>query len=178
IQASVAFYRRGRQLLGIGPQRCGFMRLRGPHAGPESYVNVARWTACLEDARPEETAILAELLDSRPGSWQAPALRDGWFTRVAFEDRDAIRLIAQSNWRHEVCGLFDPETASLALVDRDVVLSYGDPSCLHRLSAHLKDSQPVDFSALRIEAFPLGEKVEVGSALLLKRAEFQYLLTT
>jgi protein-L-isoaspartate(D-aspartate) O-methyltransferase len=47
-EAAVAFERRGDRLMSRGVDPCGFMRLRGPHAGPERYVPIGEWLAILE----------------------------------------------------------------------------------------------------------------------------------
>jgi protein-L-isoaspartate(D-aspartate) O-methyltransferase len=47
-EAVVAFERRGDRLVSRGVDPCGFMRLRGPHAGPERYVPIGEWLAILE----------------------------------------------------------------------------------------------------------------------------------
>jgi protein-L-isoaspartate(D-aspartate) O-methyltransferase len=43
VQASIAFIKRDRHLESVGVECAGFMRLRGPHSGPESYVRVDKW---------------------------------------------------------------------------------------------------------------------------------------
>jgi protein-L-isoaspartate(D-aspartate) O-methyltransferase len=47
-EAAVAFERHGDRLVSRGVVPCGFMRLRGPHAGPERYVPIGEWLAILE----------------------------------------------------------------------------------------------------------------------------------
>jgi protein-L-isoaspartate(D-aspartate) O-methyltransferase len=47
-EAVVAFERRGDRLVSRSVDPCGFMRLRGPHAGPERYVPIGDWLAILE----------------------------------------------------------------------------------------------------------------------------------
>ncbi len=174
MQASVAFRRAGDHLIGGELQRCGFMRLRGPHAGPEAYVNVDRWTACLEGPTEREIAVLSHLLRQPARVIPAPALDDGWFMRIAFEERGAIRLFALEDWRHEACGLFDGSATGLALVDGTTILSYGDPGCLRRLIDRLRDHAPMDMSALRIEAAPIDEPVEADTDLAVMRRDFWY----
>ena len=43
VQVSAAFVRDDAGLSSEGLCRCGFMRLRGPHAGPEAQVVVPGW---------------------------------------------------------------------------------------------------------------------------------------
>jgi protein-L-isoaspartate(D-aspartate) O-methyltransferase len=47
-EAVVAFERNGDRLVSRSVDPCGFMRLRGPHAGPERYVPIGEWLAILE----------------------------------------------------------------------------------------------------------------------------------
>jgi hypothetical protein len=44
VQASI--HRDGSDLVSIDVTPCGFMRLRGPHAGPETYFPLDGWVPC------------------------------------------------------------------------------------------------------------------------------------
>ena len=61
-QASVAFRKESNRLRGISVEPAGFMRLRGPNAGPEYHVRLDGWIASLEDPHPDQVTMLADLL--------------------------------------------------------------------------------------------------------------------
>src|ERR1700694_1133511 len=176
VQASVAFTRSGTKLLGSTPERCGFMRLRGPHAGPELYVAAGTWTACLEGAADEEVAMLSELLQSQPKRQRALFLREGWFTRLAFARRDAIRLSYPTDWSHEAAGLFDPVQRSLALVDRGLIVSFGSDNCAEELVSMLPDIERFDLSSRQVVAVPKADFQPslAPGGLLITRDDFVY----
>jgi protein-L-isoaspartate(D-aspartate) O-methyltransferase len=91
VEALVAFERHGSRLVSRTVDRCGFMRLRGPHAGPERHLRVGEWFAVLERPSRKDCEMLADLL-RRPLAEEP--LRDdlprGWFARLSFDEQDAI----------------------------------------------------------------------------------------
>ena len=65
-EAVAAFERRGDRLVSRGVDPCGFMRLRGPHAGPERYVPIGEWLAILETPAVEGNRKPATPYANRP----------------------------------------------------------------------------------------------------------------
>lgn len=61
VQASVAFRKHGDRLVSESVRPCGFMRLRGPNAGPEALVTVDGWVACVDQLRPTDIQTLRGL---------------------------------------------------------------------------------------------------------------------
>jgi protein-L-isoaspartate(D-aspartate) O-methyltransferase len=167
IQVSVAFVREEDRLRSTSAHGCGFMRLRGPHAGPETQVIVRgwadrvdgttperEWIAAIESAVPERVAELRALLaePATATSVALPAL--GWTTRLALEERDTIALSGRQSWWHLACGLFTPERHSLAVFDAGRIVSFGDPFCADRLHDVLPELLPLHLGDLEIEARP------------------------
>jgi protein-L-isoaspartate(D-aspartate) O-methyltransferase len=167
IQMSVAFVRDGDRLRSASAVGCGFMRLRGSHAGPEAQVLVAgwadrvpgatperEWLAAVELASPDELAQLRALLRG-PATVTAVALPAiGWTARLALDEPDAIALSGRKTWWHFAGGLFSPERDSLAVYDAGQIVAFGDGFCAGRLRARLLELAPLDVRALRIEAVP------------------------
>jgi protein-L-isoaspartate(D-aspartate) O-methyltransferase len=77
-EAVVAFERREDRLVSRGVDPCGFMRLRGPHAGPERYVPIGDWLAILETPTVQ---------GDRDPPGEAPTDRTGTGTTAAASDR-------------------------------------------------------------------------------------------
>ncbi len=104
LQASVAFQKQGDRLRSVSVEAAGFMRLRGPHAGPERYVRINEWWASLDKISPENIAILRDLLATAPRVEPAPVLPQGWFRRFALEASGAISFSHRDDWRHVMGG--------------------------------------------------------------------------
>jgi protein-L-isoaspartate(D-aspartate) O-methyltransferase len=165
LQVSVAFAREVDRLRSTSAHGCGFMRLRGAHAGPEMQVVVPgwrdrvdgatperEWVAAVEDAAPEHVAALRALLAGPIRSAPVPLPAPGWTTRLALEEPDTIALSGRETWWHFACGLFAPQGDSLAVFDAGQVLSFGDPLCGDRLRARLPELAPLQLRDLEIEA--------------------------
>lgn len=157
IEALVAFARRGDRLVSRSVDPCGFMRLRGPHAGPERYVRTGEWFTLLEGASPDDAALLEGLLHLEPSEEPLRAeLPAGWFPRLSLREPDAIKLVAAGDTDTTIAGLFDRRAKSLALVGEGRIRVYGGDTALHRLRDHLPAlrDRPLDLHHLRIEALP------------------------
>ena len=182
-QVVVAFERRGDRLTSRTVDPCGFMRLRGPHAGPEEYVHVGGWAAALEHVTAEQAELLAALLEQAPVEEELGGeLPEGWFARLAFEATDPILLSRVDDPRSLLCGLFDREAGSLALVADGRVLVHGGDAALRRLRDHLPDlrHRPLDVRSLRIEAVRAGARAggpAPGGGVVLPRPSFDLLVT-
>lgn len=174
IQASVAFRRDGAHLKSVSIEPCGFMRLRGPHAGPEGYVIVGGWSAALDAPAPEAVSVLRDLLGSTPGAETLPDLPHGWLMRVLLTEPGAITLSDRpTRW---AAGLFDPASRSLALVDGDRLLRFGDEAAVRRLREHVASARPIAVRDLEITASPdVGAAARPG-AWVLRRPTFTFTL--
>lgn len=156
LQVSIAFHREGDRLRSVSVAPCGFMRLRGPHAGPERYVKVYDWDATLEGPGDEEIAILRDVCREPPRSEPAPPLLPGWFVPIALEESGAITLSQWKGGDRYALGIFDSTDRSLAVVEGQRILTFGGGAArariLHRLVA---EPRPVGLRNLRVDAVPV-----------------------
>jgi protein-L-isoaspartate(D-aspartate) O-methyltransferase len=167
VQVSAAFVRNDTTLSSESLVGCGFMRLRGPHAGPDANVVVPgwadrvdgatqehEWTAAIEYATPERVAQLRDLITGPVASEPMPLPVPGWTTRLALEEPDVIALSGRGTWWHFAGGLFSPDRHSLALLDAGMIVSFGDPYCRERLRARLPELEPLALADLDVTAVP------------------------
>jgi protein-L-isoaspartate(D-aspartate) O-methyltransferase len=184
VEALVAFERHGDRLVSRGVDPCGFMRLRGPHAGPERYVRMGDWFTLLEGVSPDDAALLESLLELQPSDEPLSAeLPAGWFTRLSLREPDAIKLVAAGDTDTTFAGLFDRRAKSLALVGAGRIQVYGGDASLRRLRDRLPAlrDRPLDLHHLEIEALP-ARATETQDAprhgtLVVRRPSFDLLLT-
>jgi protein-L-isoaspartate(D-aspartate) O-methyltransferase len=184
VEALVTFARRGDRLVSRSVDACGFMRLRGPHAGPERYVRMGEWFTLLEGASPDDAAVLDSLLQLQPSEEPLRAeLPTGWFTRLSLREPDTIKLVAAGNHDTARAGLFDRGAKSLALVGEGRIQVYGGDAALRRLRDRLPAlrDRPLDLHHLEIEALPTRagaarEPTRPGT-LVLRRPSFDVLLS-
>ncbi len=156
VQASIAFRKDNNSLTSVSVEPCGFMRLRGPHRGPESYVTLETWEAGLDHAEPSSLDVLRELLQENPRSEPAPDLPKGWAVRLwlALSEPKAITMVDRENWRRGAWGVFDPESKSLALIVDDVLQTYGSESARATFLKRVKGAEPQDIRKLSVRAHP------------------------
>jgi protein-L-isoaspartate(D-aspartate) O-methyltransferase len=164
VQVSVAFVRDDDGLHSRSLCACGFMRLRGPHAGPDAHVVVpgwrahvdgpspADWIAAFEHATPERVGGLRDLLRTKPAVTAAPLPPVGWTARLALSEPDPIELAGRTGPRAHAFGLFAPELASLAVYEAGRVVAFGSPACAERLQARLPELAPLRVEDLDIRA--------------------------
>jgi len=165
---AVAFEKVGPLLTSRSMAYCGFMPLRGPHAGPESRTVVSRWeettprgrepswVAAFPDAARERCDVLRALLAGGvTRTVPTPPPVAGWNVRLVLEEPDPIHLfeIGALPPRNAV-GLFDAAQGSLALVEGGSITSFGADSCLERVAARITTGEPFDLVAQRITATP------------------------
>jgi protein-L-isoaspartate(D-aspartate) O-methyltransferase len=165
VHVSVAFARhgQGRRLHSRSVEGCGFLPLRGPHAGPETFVKVqpGLW-ASLEPEHATAAALdlVRRLLATTPIQEPAPGLAEGWFARLALATPDAIQLLPFGGGQLELeevsSGLLDPAAGGLALVLEQAhqLIGFGDPAPLAALRTHLATSRPLDLRLLKIQVVP------------------------
>jgi len=163
VHVSVGFAPTGRHLRSRSVEGCGFLPLRGPHAGATTFAKVqpGLW-ASLEDATDATLTLLGELLTTTPTREPAPGLPEGWFARLALAAPGAIQLLPAEGQRWELeevsGGLLDPAADGLALVLEQAgqLIGFGDPAPLVALRRHLATSRPLDLRSLEIQAVPAG----------------------
>jgi protein-L-isoaspartate(D-aspartate) O-methyltransferase len=118
-QASVALRPDGGGLISDDVCPCGFMRLRGPHAGPEAYASVAEWVVSLDDRDDRRLDALERLLGAPPGVEPAPTLPDGWFTKLALSEPAAVQMWTPgAPWKSRQ-GVLLPDGSGLSVVEDD-----------------------------------------------------------
>jgi protein-L-isoaspartate(D-aspartate) O-methyltransferase len=171
----VTFERRRSRLVSVGLDWCGFMRLRGDHAGPEAWVVVEDWTASMVDPDPDGVRRLAELVAGAASTESAPLAPAWWFARLAMEEPGAIQLVALADWRHRAWGVFDPDALSLAVTDGQSLVSYGGDQARRRLLAFLDGCRPLELRELAIEAIPIDEPVP-SQAVVLERRHHRFII--
>jgi methyltransferase of FxLD system len=146
IQASIAFRRDGADLVSVDVAPCGFMRLRGPHAGPEAFVSLDGWVLCDDATDSSQRDTVRRLLETPAAITQAPKLASEWFTGVAMSHPNPIRMwTAREPWLDRQ-GIMLPDRQGLALTEGDRVLTFGDARARDELlrvattsSGHLED---------------------------------------
>ena len=107
----------------------------------------------------------------------APLGAMGWTTRLALEERDVIQFGGRNTWWHVAYGLFDVTHASLAFVDGELLVGFGDQTCFERLHARVPELRPLDLERLKIEAIrhPAPETGEKN--ICLSRPSFDLIIT-
>jgi protein-L-isoaspartate(D-aspartate) O-methyltransferase len=184
VEALVAFERRGDRLVSRSVDPCGFMRLRGPHAGPERYLRMGEWFTLLEGASAADAMLLEALLQLQPSDESLGGeLPAGWFARLSLREPDAIKLASSGDTDLTISGLFDRRAKSLALVGDGRVHVYGGDAALRRLRDRLPDlhDNPLDLRRLRVEAVATRARPDPAAtpsgALVLARPSFDLVLT-
>jgi protein-L-isoaspartate(D-aspartate) O-methyltransferase len=175
-EASIAFRKNGGRLVSESVEHCGFMRLRGPKAGPESYVPVNGWLACLDDVRSHDVEVLGGLLAAEPRETEIPPPPKGWFERLALEEPRAIRLVTPENPHRDAAGVFDPQAHSIAVVEGQLLRTYGGDTASLRLKQWLGTDVSFCVDRLRVEAAPSGTIVD-RDGWILPRPEFTFIAT-
>lgn len=176
LQASVAFQKSGTYLRSLSVAPCGFMRLRGPHAGPEGFVRVGEWLVRFDGPSEEWIEIVQRLLAETPRRTALDGLPKGWFLPVAFEEPGAISMGHVSDWRRERRGIFDPSRGGLAVVEGEALISCGDEAATVRLHERLHEGRAVIFRVLQVEAFPSRTTVDAAGRWVLQRPHFTFAL--
>lgn len=174
LQASIAFRRQGESMRSLSVEPCGFMRLRGPHAGPEQYVRLNGWEAILEGASAEEIGVLRDLCETSPRQDPAPDLRPGWFLPIALEEPGAITFSRWQACEQWAAGIFDCAERSLAVVAGGQILTFGGDSARIRLGERLAQTRPINLRALQVDAVPVTRTAGGRPTWVLPRAHFRF----
>lgn len=158
LQLSLAFRKDGDELRCVDSLPCGFMRLRGPHAGPECYREVAPAVmASLDRDDSEVVRALTGLLAGRPTIMGIPALAEGWMVRLMLDERHPVQLSG-----HVPTGVaagvlrLEPEQGLALVVGRELWV-YGAAAVGEELVGRLRAAGPLPLSRLRVRAVPTGD---------------------
>lgn len=190
LQVSVSFTRADRILRSSSVQPCGFMRLRGAGAGPESYRPVGTWHVSAERLEDSSARVLERLLDAPATSEPVPAppVSRGWLVRLALAGSRALLLVDEPRGR-VAAGLYDPRTGSLVLAEgtggslghwTPQTVSYrGGNELLPALLAVLAKPEPLEVEQLQLLAVRRGDPLAdpgSGRTWRLDRPEHRFLV--
>jgi protein-L-isoaspartate(D-aspartate) O-methyltransferase len=174
VQASIAFRKQRDRLLSESVRRCGFMRLRGPQAGPEAYVPVGSWLAYLDEVRPGDVELLNALLATNPRAEAITPPPDGWFERLALDHPDAIRLVTPNTAKRDAAGIFDRKSEGLAVIQGGNLRIYGGDEARGRLMQWLTDGETFSLERLHVEA---ASSAQAHEGWVIRRPELTFVLT-
>jgi protein-L-isoaspartate(D-aspartate) O-methyltransferase len=166
---------------------CGFMPLQGAHGGPQRRATLHAWPdpsganpetrmiAVLDDASADRVTGLEDLLRETPSVTPAPQLSPGWNVRLALDQPDAIAFAGLSGKFRLAAGLFYMDEPSLAVVEGEHVVSFGEPGGRERLVTTLRTATPIDTRDLRIKAVP-HQAEHAASRSLIVRPSFDLVI--
>ncbi|MGC0415695.1 methyltransferase domain-containing protein [Embleya sp. AB8] len=170
-------------LTSVSVTRCGFLQLRGPHAGPgRTHALTGDLAVIGEDLPPAALDVLRELLDH--GAVDAgPVLGpvDTRLTGFALAEPRSVLFLGHpgdgTTW-----GLFDPKLPALAVLMRDRILVYGDRDAAVELYYGVAGAPVVNAERLRVEAVPVGTNfpaapASAGRSWTVERDHHHYRLT-
>ncbi len=180
-QFAVGFQKDGERLQSVAVTDCGFMRLRGPHAGTETFATVHGWTIGLDEPDPPRVAVLEALLAREPRVEAAPPGPWGWPTRLLLEEQHSIALSRDNDWRKSGWGLLDvsgePSLAFVTARTWDYKLyTFGNDTARGRLLEWLAGTaRPLYVRHLSIEALP-STVAPPQDGLAVRRPNFQFII--
>ncbi|HEV2359701.1 MAG TPA: DinB family protein [bacterium] len=179
-EVAVAFHNRAGCLRSVAVILCGFMRLRGPHAGPETFVTVRDWFIPLEEPDPVRLAALETVLACEPRVEPAPPGLQGWWARLLLEEPRAITLGRKGEWRKNGCGILEVgERPGLAFVTARTwdhqLYTFGSDAARAMLLERLVGIRPLDVRDLTIEAIA-ATAPQPQDGMVLRRRNFQFVL--
>lgn len=180
-QISVAFQRDGERLRSASVEGCGFMRLRGPHAHPETHLRVHGWDVSLDEPDPARAATLVTLLGVEPRIEPAPAGPPGWRNRLILEEARAIVLTPEDDWQYEsrAHGILDAASPSLSFITSPArgrqLFTFGSDAAREALLSRLAGTRGLDLRRLRIDAIP-SHTPPPQDGMVLRRPNFQFVL--
>ncbi|MFI9402074.1 protein-L-isoaspartate O-methyltransferase [Nocardia sp. NPDC052316] len=179
IELSVRFSKTDGVLVGRSAVHCAFLRLRGEHAGPDSYRSITdtHFATC-ESLSAERLGILRMLLTTTPTTEPLPTLSQHWFATLALHDPRAIQVFTLADPVDISFGLLDADQHSLVLLGGDGLRSYGGPAARNELDTALAQLHPVDPAQLTITATPVAQlkspALDQDSAVTIVRRHFRY----
>ncbi len=188
LQFSISFVKTDEGLLKSRSIRpCGFMRLRGAFAGPETYLEIDGITVGLEDSSQLDVEGLRRLLETPPRDHSLPELlppeNRGLIDYLALQ-REALISLADHERQKLDCeyafGLLDgAESMALLVLDpRDwrqltpIVRIYGEESAFLRLRQLAEEWEAHGRPRLEqatIIAAPVGSSLTMGQIVIRKK---------
>jgi len=161
LELSIGLVRCGKELRSASVQPCGFVRIRGPHAGSSGRLRLDDGAVLLADwVAGSDTEQLAAMLRADPvDAGPTGKLPEGWTVTLALEAPYPLVLVTPESGRP---GLYDPDGDGIAVVDGDRIVCYGDPAAVRLLREHLAAAQPVRETELRVIVRPAGAEPPPG----------------
>lgn len=175
-ELAVAFTQRGDHLRSTSIDWCGFMRLRGGHAGPERWVRLGEWTATVVADDAGATARLGELLATPGRPSASPTLPAWWFARLAIIEPGAIQLVHVDDPTRMMWGVFDPTDSSLALVAGGRLVVWNEEGSAGDRLRRILAAEPIDLARVSVEAHPLGAPIP-RHVVTLSRRDHQFAIS-
>ena len=181
-QVAVAFERDGERLRSVGVSDCGFMRLRGPHAGTETFMTVHGWTIPLDEPDPIRVAALQTLLGLEPRTEPAPPGPWGWPNRLLLEEPRALSLSRDNDSCKLAWGLLDISgEPSLVFVTArtwdNKLYAFGGDAARGSLLDWLTRARPLYVRHLSVEALP-ATAAPPSDGVVFRRRHFQFMIRT
>ena len=179
IELSVAFERRGTELVSRSVRPCGFVRLRGPHAAPSgSFLLEGIGTVLADWADEAQQEQLRSVLATTPvDGGPIDTLPEGWSTRLALEQSHPVAVLQAAGHMMIRPGLHDPAGGGVALVHGGRLAGHGHPGAMRLLREQLISSDPLSALSLRITARPAGDPPSPGRWTVRKQ-HFSYAIDT
>jgi protein-L-isoaspartate(D-aspartate) O-methyltransferase len=167
--------------LSVSP--CGFLQLRGAHAGPGRTHSLTGDLAVMgEDLPPAALDVLRGLLDhGAVDVGRAVGDARARLTGFALAEPRTVLFLGHPGdpltW-----GLFDPERPALAVLVDGRILAYGDRDAAAELYYGVAGAPAVNAWRLRIEAIPVdvpwpNPPAAGGRSWIVERASYRYRLT-
>jgi protein-L-isoaspartate(D-aspartate) O-methyltransferase len=190
IQASVALEQSAvSSMSSLTIEPCGFMRLRGPAAGPEAFALLGEWTLCMDGRHDAKVTCVRGLLEGGAEAGPPPLVAAGWFTRIGLTCPDAVSLFVYRDGAPiSYNGVLDQDDPSMALVESTglpwgcseakAIHSFGDGRAMERLLALLEQTAPLSLNMLRLTGVPASAFRAEGSdhVAVLQRPSFTWLV--
>jgi protein-L-isoaspartate(D-aspartate) O-methyltransferase len=175
VELSVAFQRRGGELVSRSVRPCGFVRLRGPHAAPASSFLLAGVGTVLADwvDEAQQRQLRSVLSTSAVDGGPIGSLPAGWSTWLALGQPHPVAVLKTSPRPVIRSGLHDPAGGGVALVNGDRLAGHGHPGAVALLREQLAIAAPLSPLSLRITARPAGQEPARGRWTVRKK-HFSY----
>ncbi|CAN5895888.1 hypothetical protein BH23ACT8_BH23ACT8_20240 [soil metagenome] len=167
-QITVALEPRDDCLVAASVLGCGFMRLRGPHAGLAAYVDARGWTVSVDDGEAEAARALDAALAG--GLREEPVARppQRWELRLLLDEPDAVAAFPRGATR-SLPALLTSDPAGFAVVDGATLRSAGAPEVAARLRAAAARAAPLTVDRLRLRVAPHADPAPAARWVLVRR---------
>lgn len=159
LELSVALRREGPLLRSVSVTLCGFLQLRGPHAGePHMRPLGDEWGVIGEGLSARDIAVIRSYtgtdgVDTGP----APHMNERRWWGVSLTDPRTVLVTGRAGG-HIAWGVYEPEGKDgpgLAVAYDGRVIAYGDPMAADLLHQRIAEAPAVDPSRVTVTAYPL-----------------------